>query len=66
MHHTQDWTLGSYTGDHADNCNLALFADASLADVVTDSKSTRGVLLAIIGPPNMLPFDVDVQKHNEV
>ena len=42
LHHTKDWMQTCFVGDSALDCRLALFADASFAGDLTDSKSTSG------------------------
>ena len=45
---------------------LACFVDASLADSLTDSKSTTGTLFAIVGPNTFVPLHWICKKQGAV
>ena len=52
---TSNHSMHCYVGDKPQNCQLWLFTDASFAADAQDSKSTSGVMLAIMGPNTWSP-----------
>ena len=53
----------AYVGDDFKDCSLALFADADYAGDKTDSISTSGVFIAIVGPRTYVPITGIAQKQ---
>ena len=49
IHHTQSYKQIAYVGDKPQDIKLALFADASFAGDLQDSKSTGGGFLFLVG-----------------
>ena len=56
IHHTADHHMLSFVGDNPQDCKLAMFCDASFAGDLTDTKSTSGVLLCLVGPHTFCPI----------
>ena len=53
----------AYVGDKFSDCSLALFADADYAGDKTDSISTSGVFVAVIGPRTYVPIKAISKKQ---
>ena len=64
--HTQDHTSKSFIGDEACDLKLDLFADASFAGDLKDSRSTSGPCLALVGPNSFAPFSCHCKKQGAV
>ena len=58
MRFSLNWVQQCYVGDDPADCWLALFSDASFAGDLSDSKSTSGAILCLVGPQTYL----DLQK----
>ena len=56
MNNTKSHKQYAYVGDAFDQCTLALFADADYAGDKTDSISTSGVFIAVVGPCTYVPY----------
>ena len=66
IHHTKDHVMMSYVGDRACDCKLMLFCDASFAGDLTDSKSTSGAVLCLVGPNTFAPINWMCKKQGAV
>ena len=53
-------------GDPVDKCWLALYADASFAGDLKDSKSTSGCFLCLVGPHTFAPLSWFCKKQGAV
>ena len=53
-------------GDHPKDIQLALFADASFASWLVDSKSTSGCFLVLMGPNTFVPISWFCKKQGSV
>ena len=58
---TKNYTQYAYVGDEFNRCTIASFADADHAGDKTNSWSTSGVFIAIVGPRTTV-FIVAVSK----
>jgi hypothetical protein len=56
MHLTVNHKQYAYVGDEFSQCTIALFADADYAGDKTNSWSTSGVFIAIVGPRTYVPI----------
>ena len=56
IHHTHNETLQNFVCDSATDLSVMLWVDASLAEYLSDSKSTSGAYLAIVGPNSFAPI----------
>ena len=56
MHFSVDMQMECWVGDDPKDCQLALFADASFASWLADSKSTSGCILVLMGPNTYVPI----------
>ena len=63
VHHTQTDAQHCYVGDPINKCSLALFVDASFAADTTDSKSTSGAFICLIGPNTFVPMQWVCKKQ---
>ena len=52
---TADLCLYAHVGDDLTQCRLALYCDADFAGDKSDSRSTSGVFLAVVGPKTFFP-----------
>ena len=66
LHHTQNYMQTCWVGDPAINCHLALFADASSAGDLVDSRSTSGNYLVLMGPNTFVPLSWMCKKQGVV
>ena len=66
MHYTADMVLTAFVGDKVQDCVLVLFTDASFAGDITDSKSTTGGYLFLMGPNTCVPLGHCVKKQGAV
>ena len=66
LHHTKHYVQTCYVGDPVDQCHLTLFADASFAGDLTDSKSTSGNYLVLMGPRTFVPLSWMCKKQGVV
>ena len=66
IHHTSHWTQVCHVGDEPWDCWLALFVDASFAGDLTDSKSTSGSYLCLVGPRTFVPLSWMCKKQGAV
>ena len=53
---TLDVSMYAWGGDSIENLELVLFCDADLVGDRTDSKSTSGVFLCLLGPRSFVPL----------
>ena len=66
MHfHKQD-VLTAHAGDQISDCKIMMFADASFAGDLRDSKSTSGMYMAIAGPHTWVPLAWLCKKQTAV
>ena len=63
MHFTVDMQMECWVGDDPIDCQLALFADASFASWLGDSKSTSGAMLVLMGPNTYVPISWFCKKQ---
>ena len=66
IHHTRDNVMLSFVGDRACDCKLMLFCDASFAGDLTDSKSTSGSIICLVGPNTFAPLTWMCKKQGAV
>ena len=66
MHQTADLELQCWVGDKPKNIQFALFADASFASWLGDSKSTSGCFLVLMGPNTFVPISWFCKKQGSV
>ena len=66
LNSTQDWVQQCFVGDNLSDCKLAMFADASFAGDVKDSKSTSGGYLCIVGPNTFVPLTWLCKKQGAI
>ena len=57
LHHTTEHAQICCVGDSPFRCWLALFANASSAEDLWDSKSTPGGILCLVGPNTYVPIN---------
>ena len=53
----------AYVGDNFNDCSPAVFADADYAGDKTDSISTSGVFVVVIGPRTYVPIKAISKKQ---
>ena len=63
---TLDLNLYGWIGDPPDLLELVLYCDADLAGDRTDSKSTSGVFMCLLGPRSFMPFNALSKKQTSV
>lgn len=66
LHWTQQYVQMCWVGDTADNCVLAIFADASFAGYIPGSKSSTGAILCLVGPNTFVPVTWICKKQTAV
>ena len=66
MHFTVDMQMECWVGDDTIDCQLALFADASFASWLGDSKSTSGAMLILMGPNTYVPISWFCKKQTSI
>ena len=66
MHFTKDMELQCWVGDDPKDIQLALFADASFASWLGDSKSTPGCFLVLMGPNTFVPICWFCKKQSSI
>ena len=66
IHHTENRVQYNYAGDHPRDCKLVMFADASFAGDIKDSKSTTGGILYLMGPNTCVHLNHIVKKQGAV
>ena len=67
LHHsTLDLNLYGWIADPPDLLELALYCDADLAADRTDSKSTSGVFMCLLGPCSFMPLNALSKKQTSV
>ena len=49
------WNLETFIGDPIDKIALVLYCDADFAGDTTDSTSTSGAVVALVGPNSYVP-----------
>ena len=63
---TLDLNLYGWIGDPPDLLELVLYCDADLAGDRTDSKSTSGVFMCLLGPRSFMPLNALSKKQTSV
>ena len=63
---TTDLSMYAWIGDPIEKLGLVLFCDADLAGDRTDSKSTSGVFLCILGPRSFVPLTGVSKKQTSI
>jgi len=58
--------LACYVGDKPSQCKLVLFADASFAGDLKDSRSTSGGILCLMGPNTYVPLQWICKKQGAI
>ena len=66
VHCTKHWVMRCLVGDDPLDIKLAVFADASFAGDLRDSKSTSGGFLALVGPRTFVPLTWVCKKQGAV
>ena len=66
MHFTSHLELQCWVGDNPEDIQLALFADASFASWLGDSKSTSGAVLVLMGPNTYVPISWFCKKQGSI
>ena len=66
MHFNVDMQMECWVGDNPIDCQLALFADASFASWLGDSKSTSGAVLVLMGPNTYVPISWFCKKQGSI
>ena len=66
MHFTSHLELQCWVGDRPEDIQLALFADASFALWLGDSKSTLGTVLCLMGPNTYVPISWFCKKQGSI
>ena len=61
-----DMQMECWVGDDPKDCQLALFADASFASWLADSKSTSGCILVLMGPNTYVPISWFCKKQGSI
>ena len=63
LHCTNELVTTGYVGDDIDHCKIGLFCDADFAGDKTDSRSTSGIFLVIVGPRTYFPITAVSKKQ---
>ena len=63
---TKHWCLKCLVGDSIDAIKIAVYADASFAGDLRDSKSTSGGLVCLVGPRTFVPLTWICKKQSAV
>ena len=66
MHHTEDLEMQCWIGDDPKYLQLALFANASFASWLGDSKSTSGYILVLMDPNTFVPISWACKKQSSI
>ena len=66
MHFASHLELQCWVGDKPEDIQLALFADASFASWLGNSKSTSGAVLCLMGPNTYVPISWFCQKQGSI
>ena len=66
MHYTAHLEMQCWVGDPPEDLQLALFADASFAGWLNDSKSTSGAILCLMGPNTYVPISWFCKKQGSI
>ena len=66
MHHNKEMVQACWVGGSSDKCRIALFADASFAGDLRDSKSTGGADFVFIAPNTFVPLSWMCKKQGVV
>ena len=66
MHDKTDMEMQCWVGDDAKDIQLAMFVDASFASWLSDSKSTSGAILCLMGPKTFVPISWFCKKQGSV
>ena len=63
---TLDLNLYGWVGDPPHMLDIVLYCDADLAGDRTDSKSTSGMFMCLLGPRTFMPLNAMSKKHTSV
>ena len=66
IYSTLDLNLYGWIGDSPDLLELVLYCDADLAGDRTDSKSTSGIFMCLLGPRSFMPLNAVSKKQTSV
>ena len=66
IHHTAHWALCYFVGDPPADCKVVLYSDASFGGDLSDSKSTSGAFLCLVGPHTFVPLTWICKKQGAV
>ena len=66
MHSSVDMQMECWVGYDPKDCQLALFADASFASWLADSRSTSGCILVLVGPNTYVPISWFCKKQGSI
>ena len=66
MHFTARLEMQCWVGDKPEDIQLAIFADASFASWLGDSKSTSGAILCLKGPNTYVPISWFCKKQGSI
>ena len=66
MHWTQHWVQHCWVGDKPADVIVALYLDAGFGGDLTDSKSSTGAMLCLMGPNTFVPLTWPCKKHTAV
>ena len=66
IYSTLDLSLYGWIGDSPDLLELVLYCDADLAGDRTDSKSTSGIFMCLLGPRSFMPLNAVSKKQTSV
>ena len=63
---TKGSVMTSHVGDPPEDCHVMMFADASFAGDLRDSKSTTGIVLVLVGPRTFCPISWICKKQGAI
>ncbi len=66
LEHTREWVQTCFVGDPPEECKIVMYVDAGFAGDLTDSKSTSGATLVLVGPNTFVPITWLCKKQGAV
>ena len=63
---TKNWRMHCLVGDHLKTCKLLHFSDASFGGDLSDSQSTSGAYICLVGPNTFVPLTWICKKQGAV
>ena len=66
LEHTREWVQTCFVGDPPEECKIVMYVDAGFAGDLTDSKSTSGATLFLVGPNTFVPITWLCKKQGAV